>query len=205
MMYQNTPCLIALKGHPGSGKSAIARALSRQLSIPLIDKDDIKDILNGICTDAGGLAYMTMFNIARCQLTQGLSVICDSPLSEVGGYTAASCVARDTGTNLVVVECICSSPEEWQRRIEHRAALRLPSHHITTWADLAEHLHRREKSSNYPIKDPYLIIDTVGSFDETVEQLITWLGHYDSSITANMYNRVDKHERETQTLPHQDV
>ncbi|MEM8529205.1 MAG: AAA family ATPase [Chloroflexota bacterium] len=204
-MYQKRPCIIAFKGHPGAGKSAMARALSRRLAIPIIDKDDIKDILNGICDDAGGLAYTTMFNIARRQLVQGLSVICDSPLSEIGGYTAAACVAHDTGSNLIIVECICSSPEEWQRRIEQRAALRLPSHHITTWDDLAEHLRRREKSSNYTINDPYLVLDTLGAFDEIVEQLITWLGHYDANITANMYEQGDYRERETHTLPHQEI
>lgn len=204
-MYRKRPCIIAFKGHPGAGKSAMARALSRRLAIPIIDKDDIKDILNGICTDAGGLAYMTMFNIARRQLTQGLSVICDSPLSEVGGYTAAACVARDTGAKLIVVECICSSPEEWRHRIEQRAALRLPSHHITTWDDLAEHLRRREKSSNYTITDPYLVLDTVGAFDETVEQLINWIGHNDGSMAANRYDQVDTHEGEAHILPHQEI
>ena len=203
-MYQKRPCIIAFKGHPGAGKSAMARALSRRLAIPIIDKDDIKDILNGICADAGGLAYMTMFNIARRQLTQGLSVICDSPLSEVGGYTAAACVARDTGADLIVVECICSSPEEWRRRIEQRAALRLPSHHITTWDDLAEHLRRREKSSNYTINDPYLVLDTVGAFDEIVEQLITWIGHYDRRMTTTRSEQGDTHERETHTHSHQE-
>lgn len=46
-MQKPAPLLIALKGHPGSGKSAVARALSRRLLIPLIDKDDIKDVLDG--------------------------------------------------------------------------------------------------------------------------------------------------------------
>jgi 2-phosphoglycerate kinase len=48
-----TPLLITLKGHPGSGKSAVGRALGRRLGIPLIDKDDIKDILDGLCDDPG--------------------------------------------------------------------------------------------------------------------------------------------------------
>lgn len=39
--------LIAFKGPPGAGKSTIARALSKQLGWPLIDKDDVKDVLDG--------------------------------------------------------------------------------------------------------------------------------------------------------------
>lgn len=164
-----------MKGHPGSGKSAVARALGRQLGIPVIDKDDIKDVLDNVCQDSGGLAYTTMFNIARRQLLQNLSVICDSPLSEPAGYTAACCIAHDTTANLVVIECFCSSEEEWRRRIEQRSALRLPDHHVTSWPDLEAHLRRRHKVSNYAISEPHLVVDTVTSLKEVLYCISTWL------------------------------
>ncbi|MEI2736168.1 MAG: hypothetical protein V9G24_16190 [Rhodoblastus sp.] len=37
------PWLIAMKGHPATGKSAVAHALAQRLHIPLLDKDDVKD------------------------------------------------------------------------------------------------------------------------------------------------------------------
>jgi predicted kinase len=174
-MQLPTPLLIALKGHPGSGKSAVARALSRRLRIPLIDKDDIKDVVDGLCEDAGGMAYTAMFQVARRQLLHGLSVICDSPLSEVGGYTMACCVVHDAAARLVVVECVCSSQEEWRRRIEARSALRLPAHHITSWADMEAHLRRRAETSNYPIDEPHLLVDTVTPLEEVVQRIVVWL------------------------------
>lgn len=170
-----TPLLIAFKGHPGVGKSAVARALSRRLGIPLIDKDDIKDILDGSCSDSGGLAYDAMFNVGRRQLLQGLSVICDSPLSDVRGYTSARCVANDTGAQLAVIECVCSIHTEWQRRIEQRAALRLPAHHITTWAALEDHMQRRGESSQYAIDDPYLCVDTLAPVERLINGVVDWL------------------------------
>jgi len=169
------PLLIVFKGHPGVGKSAVARALARRLGVPLIDKDDIKDILDNGCPDAGGLAYDTMFNVARRQLLQGLSVICDSPLSEVRGYTSAQCVAHNVGARLVVVECVCSAPDEWRRRVEQRAALCLPAHHITTWASLEAHLLKRSDSSQYSIDAPHLLIDTVASVKTLVDRITVWL------------------------------
>lgn len=33
--------LVAFKGYPGSGQSTLARAVSRRLGWPLIDKDDV--------------------------------------------------------------------------------------------------------------------------------------------------------------------
>jgi predicted kinase len=172
---QSQPLLIALKGHPGSGKSAIARALGRRLCIPVIDKDDIKDILDGACENAGGLAYAAMFNVARRQLLQGLSVICDSPLSEVAGYTAAQCIAHDAVAQLLVIECVCSAADEWRRRIEQRAALRLPDHHITSWKALQGHMRRRGMSSRYAIDSPYICVDTIVPIDHVVDTIVGWL------------------------------
>lgn len=169
------PLLLVMKGHPGSGKSAVARGLSRQLGIPLIDKDDIKDVLDGRADDAGGLAYIAMFNVARRQLLQHLSVICDSPLSEIGGYTTACVVAHDTGARLLIIECICSSEDEWRRRIEQRSALRLPSHHITTWESLQDHMRRRAETSIYVIQEPHLVVDTYAPLEDVLRTIIDWI------------------------------
>ena len=73
--------LIVMKGEAFSGKSTLARARSHELGWPLVDKDDIKDLLDGHAQAAGPLAYAIMFNIARSLLLQGLNVIYDSPTS----------------------------------------------------------------------------------------------------------------------------
>lgn len=174
------PVLIALKGHPGSGKSAVGRALARRLGLPIIDKDDIKDVIDGHCDDAGGLAYTTMFNVARRQLLLGISVICDSPLSEPAGYTAAACAAYDSVARLLVIECFCSSQEEWRRRIEQRSALHLPAHHVTSWSDLEYHLHRRNLVSNYVINGEHLVVDTLSTLDDVIKRIISWLQEIDA-------------------------
>lgn len=167
--------MLVFKGHPGSGKSAVARSLGRRLGFPVIDKDDIKDVLGELCADPGGLAYTAMFNVARRQLIQGLSVICDSPLSEAKGYTAAACVAHDTSARMFVVECICSSPEEWRRRIEQRSLLHLPDHHVTSWGDLEYHLQRRAESSSYDIWEPHIVVDTFGPLEPVLTKILKWL------------------------------
>ncbi|HZO72053.1 MAG TPA: ATP-binding protein [Ktedonobacteraceae bacterium] len=125
--------LIAMKGFAGCGKSTLARALSSELGWPLIDKDDVKDILDGHAQAAGPLAYAIMFNIARRQLLQGLSVICDSPLTGIVSYERAKCTAAETHASLVIVECICSDESLWQQRIDGRKTLQLPAHHQTDW------------------------------------------------------------------------
>ena len=95
-------------GAPGSGKSTLARALGCRLGWPLIDKDDVRDLLNDATPHAGGLAYDIMFNVARRQLLQGLSVICDSPFAYRRCYDRAVEIAQETGAALAVVECRCT-------------------------------------------------------------------------------------------------
>jgi predicted kinase len=154
----------------------VARRIGRHLGVPVVDKDDIKDVLAEVCEDAGGLAYRAMFSVARRQLLQGLSVICDSPLSEPGGYTMACTVAHDAGARLAIIECVCSSEAEWRRRIESRSALRLPAHHVRSWADLEAHLLRRGEASRYPIGEPHLVVDTTAPLEEVARVVLEWLG-----------------------------
>lgn len=169
--------LIAMKGLPGCGKSAVSRALGKRLGCPIIDKDDIKDILDGHSLEAGGLAYEAMFNIARRQLLQGLDVICDSPLTFSMSYKKARLIAAETHASLAIVECICSDEQAWSQRINRRKQLQLPAHHQTDWDNLQTNRAKMENEMNYPISDPRMIVDTVRPLEETVSEIIRWLRH----------------------------
>jgi predicted kinase len=105
--YEETttvPVLLALKGLPGTGKSTLAAVVARQLMWALLDKDDIKIGLDRADAAAGAVAYEVMFRIAKRQLTNGLSVVCDSPLGYVESYRNASSIAAETGARLAVLE-----------------------------------------------------------------------------------------------------
>jgi len=170
-----TPLLVALKGFPGSGKSALGRAVSAHFGWPLVDKDDLLDVLVDQPVDAGRLAYEAMWQVARRQLLQGFSVVCDSPLSHPIGYRAARRVAVETGATLVVVECRCSIEEVWRERIDARVAHRLPPHRATSWNQLALIRDRVADQAAYAITDPLLVVDTSGDLADTAAQVVGWL------------------------------
>lgn len=167
--------LIALKGLAGSGKSTLGRALSKQLGWPLIDKDDVKDLLDSHAPEAGGLAYDIMFNIARRQLLQGLNVICDSPLVSSMSYQRARKITKESSTSLAVIECRCSDEWLWSQRINGRKSLQLPEHHQTDWDAFKRIFPSNLSEGNYPITDPLLVIDTVKSFQECFEEALDWI------------------------------
>ena len=74
--------LVQMHGHPGSGKSAVARELGRALPAVVIDKDVISSALlrSGVAReDVGRLSYQVMYAQAARFLRDGHSVVFDSP------------------------------------------------------------------------------------------------------------------------------
>jgi predicted kinase len=164
--------LITMKGPPGSGKSALARALSHRLRWPLIDKDDIRDLTDN---EPPGLSYNVMLNIARRQLLQGLSVICDSPLGYRRTYDSATRIAAETGATLAIVECHCPDLALWRSRIEARQTLSLPAHHTTTWAAVEAFQQRTIADGGFTITRSHLIVDTTRPLAELCDHVLQWL------------------------------
>ncbi len=183
--------LVALKGLAGCGKSALGHALSRELGWPLIEKDDIKDLLDGHVQAAGPLAYEIMFNLARRQLLQGLNVICDSPLTGSISYGRAQEIAAETLASLVVVECVCSDESRWKERINSRKTLQLPAHHQTDWEAFQLFLRQPYVQEEYAITHPHCIVDTVHSLNECIVHVMQWLRSLDPLVPPKPSGRAN--------------
>jgi predicted kinase len=114
-----------MRGHPGCGKSSLASALSTRYHIPLVDKDDAKDGLQKLSnivdnTVINDISYDIMVNITWKQLSNGISVIVDSPLSRKTIYERLCCIATKVGATLIVLECISSDLSLWNNRLVQR-------------------------------------------------------------------------------------
>jgi len=120
------PTLLLMKGHPGTGKSTLARELARRLRWPLVDKDDARDALSALpgahAADLNALSYAVMWNGARTQLRAGLSVVVDCPLARRALFEAGRGLAGEWGASVAVVECEARDERVWREWLGERAA-----------------------------------------------------------------------------------
>ena len=80
------PTLVLVTGMPSSGKTTIAEALARQLRLPLIAKDAIKEsLMDSLGADdvassgrLGAAAFAVMFALARVALASGASLVIEA-------------------------------------------------------------------------------------------------------------------------------
>uniref|UniRef100_A0A6N2KND0 AAA+ ATPase domain-containing protein n=1 Tax=Salix viminalis TaxID=40686 RepID=A0A6N2KND0_SALVM len=181
------PVIIAMKGHPGTGKSTLASSLASSLKILLIDKDDVRDCTISIQNSSpataskllNDISYDVVWQIASTQLRLGLSVIIDSPLSRRAHLDRLVQMASSTGSLLVIVECKPLDEGVWRRRLEQRGRGDQASwHKPSTWQDLERLLEGYDGSTDYDVGDvPKIVLDTSVSVavDELVSRVVDFV------------------------------
>jgi predicted kinase len=156
--------LIILGGLPGTGKTAIARELARQLGAVYLRIDSIEQAIRDFravskpLDDAG---YRIGYAVAEDNLRLGRTVVADSVNPLKLTRDAWTGTASRVQVSAVEVEVICSDPNEHRRRVETRATeisgLRLP-----TWEEVTSRQY-------HPWDREHFVIDTAA---RTVEQSV---------------------------------
>jgi predicted kinase len=173
------PQLIVFAGLPGTGKSSLARALARELRAAYLDKDTIKDCAMRLAAEmslaqgprlAGALSYELLVDLARDNLTLGLSVVVDSPAAYQLFRDKLKALTRDLKTDLKLIECICTDERLLRKRIEQRGA-DLPAHRTCDWATFQHDQGRFER-----LTDPRLIVDTAEATALNLRKIKGYLG-----------------------------
>ena len=130
------PWLVVVCGPSGGGKSSLARPLSELLQLPLLSKDDLKEVLfdtlgsgdrkrSRALSDA---AYRLMFHVAERELKSSRSLMLEANFRPDAATALAKLVAAN-GSAVIRVRCY-AEPDVLVERLTRRAEqkLRHPGH-----------------------------------------------------------------------------
>lgn len=168
-----TGVLVAMSGLPGSGKSAIANELARELAAPVLAVDPIEAAIwrCGIppSFETGVAAYEVAAALAEQQLALGLTVITDSVSSLEVARTMWRQAAARSGAELAIIEVICSDEIVHRERLARRER-DIPGFPEPSWADV-----QSRRAEWEPWIDAHLTVDTVRSLDSNVGDALAYL------------------------------
>ena len=163
--------LIVIGGRPGTGKTTLARGLSRALDAVHLRIDTIEQALrnaamNSAAIDAAG--YLVGYGVAADNLALGRTVIADcvNPLTRTRAAWRA--VGERAAIAVVEVEVICSDAGEHRRRVTTRDS-DIPGLKLPAWDEVQARTYE-------PWPGAHLVIDTAHqSVEEGVTALHTFL------------------------------
>ena len=170
--------MIVIAGLPGTGKSSLAEAAGRQLSIPVFAKDWLEGVLvrcelRPKAENVPGLGfagYELLTTLADRQLRLGQSVILDSVAGPQTIRAQWQNLAARYGAIWRVIECICSDEPAHRARISGRVR-GIPGWHELTWADV------ESVAAHYaPWREPRLVLDAVQPLSDNVAAVLRYLG-----------------------------
>ena len=118
--------LIQMHGEPGSGKTTLASALAPRVPAIHLDKDVVMTAIMKTRIPrevAGPASYEAIWDISRSILSQGHSVIVDSPVYWPIIEQNGRGLARELGIAYFMIETRCADPVEIDRRLRDREGL----------------------------------------------------------------------------------
>ena len=167
--------LIVFSGLPGTGKSTLAEAVGRRLSIPVFAKDWLEGTLlrselipSNPEKPLGSAGYELLTTLAERQLMLGQSVILDSVASTKSIRNMWKRLSEQYDAEWCVIECICSDESLHRSRLSKRER-KIPGWHELEWSDI-------EKVMGYlsPWEEEHLVLDMINPFEENFTKAICY-------------------------------
>lgn len=120
-MLIKTPILFIFSGLPGTGKSTLAKELSRATGAVYIRIDTVEQAIKDLCdVEVEGEGYGLSYRLASDNLKVGNSVIADSCNTIELTRAEWNNVAIAVDTRFINIEIICTDEVEHKMRVETR-------------------------------------------------------------------------------------
>jgi predicted kinase len=163
-MITQSPILIVVGGLPGTGKTTLARELTRRLEATYLRIDTIEQTLRTADNAVGPTGYVVANALAAENLKLGRVVVADCVNPVLASRAGWRQTASQESAWIVEIEVVCSDVYLHQQRVETRTSdivgLKLP-----IWDEVV--------NRNYePWDREHLVLDTaVSSLDDLLQQV----------------------------------
>ncbi|SDX08134.1 AAA family ATPase [Paenibacillus sp. CF384] len=123
---------LQMSGFPGSGKSTLAREIAKFTKAVILDHDIVKTgLLEGLQLESlevdpkrtGGVAYHIEWTLVDFYLSQGHSVILDSPCLYEVLVANGTALADKHNAKYKYVECVLNDVHELNNRLRNRVQM----------------------------------------------------------------------------------
>ncbi len=176
------PPLVIVTGAPGTGKTVLATRLSRELGLPLLTKDTIKEAMmdalpvpdREASMHLGAAVFRVLFTISQSLLDAGVGIVLEGPFT----HPHADAPLRELGLHArsALIQCLAPIELELQRyRERYESGLRHPGHFD---AIVLEGLAARIQAGEFEapsIDVPALVVDTRDGYSPSLDEIVAAL------------------------------
>ncbi|MFJ7934717.1 AAA family ATPase [Sporosarcina sp. NPDC096371] len=169
---------LQMSGFPGSGKSTLSRIIAKSTDAIIIDHDIVKSaILKSLETTqieanaAGKVAYDIEWSLIDFHLSEGHSVILDSPCFYSEMVERGVKVSEKHHANYKYVECYLNDIEEIQKRLKNRTRMISQIHQVAS----EEAFEKWVGNSKRPLDLECLRVDSGKPLDSYIDEVLSYL------------------------------
>ncbi|PED10181.1 AAA family ATPase [Bacillus pseudomycoides] len=167
-----------MSGFPGSGKSTLSRRIAKSTGAIVIDHDIVKTaLLESLetrqieTTDAGGISYEIEWALIDFHLSQGHSVILDSPCLYTEMLEKGMKLSKKYNVKYKYVECYLNNIEEINNRLKKRKRMISQIEKVESEETFKKWLDGSKRPSDFT----YLIVDSGKPLEDYIDKVMVYM------------------------------